>query len=248
MRVELAEELVDVGVFEVVLRLLDLILVIDVAVRDPAQRPVGPDQVEHALDSLQVHGQALETVGDLAHHRPAVQAPDLLEVGELRNLHAIQPDFPAQAPGAEGRRFPVVLDETDVVHQWVEAHGPERSQVELDDVRWRRLDDDLVLVVVLQPERVVAVATVGRSPRRLHIGGAPGLRAECPEERGRVERAGAHFHVIGLQDHATAIGPVTLQRQQQVLERAWGRRGLLGHLLVVRLSRCEAAKYSERTI
>ncbi len=83
MGVELAEQFVDVGVFEVVLRLLDLVLVVDIAVRDAAERAVGPDQVEHALDTLQVHREPLEAVGDLAHHGPAVEAAHLLEVREL---------------------------------------------------------------------------------------------------------------------------------------------------------------------
>ena len=52
-----------------------------------------------------------------------VEAADLLEVRELRDLHAVQPDLPAEAPGAEGRALPVVLDEADVVLEQVE---PER--------------------------------------------------------------------------------------------------------------------------
>ena len=54
-------------------------------------------------------------------HRLAIEAADLLEIGELRDLHAVEPDFPAQAPGAERRRFPVVLDEADVVLARIDA-------------------------------------------------------------------------------------------------------------------------------
>ena len=103
MRLELAEQLGDVGVLEVVLRLLDLVLVVDVAVGHATERAIGPGQVEDTFDALQVHGEAFETIGDLAHHRPAVEAAHLLEVGELRNLHAVQPDLPAEPPGAQRR-------------------------------------------------------------------------------------------------------------------------------------------------
>ena len=119
--IEGIEQRVDVGFLEVVLRLLDLVLVIHVAIRDATERPVGPDEVEDALDILQVHREPLEAVGDLARHGPAFEAADLLEVGELRDFHAIEPDFPADAPGAERRRLPVVLDETDVVHFRIDA-------------------------------------------------------------------------------------------------------------------------------
>ena len=72
-------------------------------------------QVEHAVDALHVHGEALEAIGDLGRDGLAVEAADLLEVGELRHLHAVAPHLPAEAPGAERRALPVVLDEADVV-------------------------------------------------------------------------------------------------------------------------------------
>jgi hypothetical protein len=84
---------------------------------------VGVDQVVDVLHALQVHGQALQAVGDLAGDGLAVDAADLLEVGELRHLHAVEPDLPAQAPGAQRGVLPVVLDEADVVLLQVEAQG-----------------------------------------------------------------------------------------------------------------------------
>ena len=73
-------------------------------------------KVEHAVDALDVHRQALEAVGDLARDGIAVEAADLLEVGELRHLHAIAPHLPAESPGAERWALPIVLDEANVVH------------------------------------------------------------------------------------------------------------------------------------
>src|SRR5690606_27888827 len=94
--VEAVEQLGHVGVLEVVGALLDLVLVVHVAVGHRALRTDGPDQVVDVVHVLQVHAQALEAVGDLAEHRPALQAAGLLEVGELGHLHAVEPDLPAQ--------------------------------------------------------------------------------------------------------------------------------------------------------
>ena len=60
----------------------------------------------------------------------AIVAADLLEIGELADLHAVAPDLPAEPPGAERRAFPVVLDEADVVQVHVDADGFERAEVE----------------------------------------------------------------------------------------------------------------------
>src|SRR5690606_28961025 len=147
-----------------------------VAVGDLAERAVGVHQVVHRIHALQVHGQAFQAVGDFAGHRVALDAANLLEVGELGDFHAVEPDFPAQTPGAEGRRFPVVFHEADVVHQGVHADAAQRFQVQLLNIGRVRLEHHLELVVVLQAVGVFAVAAVGGPAGRLHVGGVPGFR------------------------------------------------------------------------
>ena len=97
----------DASACEVIGGLFHFVLVIDVAIRDAPRRTLGPEKVIDALDALEIHREPLEPVGDLAHHRAAVEPARLLEVGELRDFHAVQPDLPAESPGAERRRFPV---------------------------------------------------------------------------------------------------------------------------------------------
>ena len=82
----------------------------------------------------------------------------------------------------------------------------------------RRLEHDLVLVVVLQPVRVVAVAPVLRPARGLHVGGVPGLRADGAQEGRGMEGAGADFHVVGLQQRASLPAPERAQLLDQLLE------------------------------
>ena len=109
---------------------------------------------------------------------PALQPARLLEVGELRHLHAIQPHFPAQPPRTECRRLPVVLDKADVMHLWVNTDGLERTQIEILKIFRRRLHDDLVLVVVLHSIGVFPIAAVRWSAAGLHISGIPRLRSD----------------------------------------------------------------------
>ena len=84
----------------------------------------------------------------------------------------------------------------------------ERLEVELLQVRRVRLQDDLELIIVLQPVRVLAVAPV------LRAGGTaahrPRARASGPSARKVVagwKRAGADFHVVGLQDRRSPARP-----------------------------------------
>ena len=73
---------------------------------------------------------------------------------------------------------------------------------------------------MLQPIGIFAIAAVFRAARRLHIGRAPGLWAERPQNRGGMKRAGADLHVIGLQDRAALRRPKGLQAQDEALERS----------------------------
>src|SRR5690606_28344696 len=172
-------------------RLLDFVLVENVAVQDGAPAGAGgPHQVVDAFDALQIHGQALEAVGDLAGSRGAVKPAHLLEVGELGYFHAIEPDFPAQAPGTQGGVFPVVLDEADIVLRGVDAQGAQGVDVQIENFGGRGLEHDLVLVVVLQAVGVFAVAAVFGAPGRLYIGRAPVLGSDGSQERGGVIGAG----------------------------------------------------------
>ena len=53
---------------------------------------------------------------------------------------------------------------------------------------------------------------------RLHVGRAPGFRPDRAQEGRGVKRTRAHLHVVGLQDHAAALGPIALQGKNQVLK------------------------------
>ena len=52
------------------------------------------------------------------------------------------------------------------------------------------------------------------------------LGPDRAQEGGRVERARAHLHVVGLEDHAALVGPVLLQGKDEVLEGGRRRAGL----------------------
>ncbi|MPM26107.1 hypothetical protein SDC9_72608 [bioreactor metagenome] len=217
LRLVHAEELekhLRVGDLEVVVGVLHFTLVVDVAVF----HVVHPLEVVDVLHLLDEHGDAFDAVGDLGRHEVHVDAPHLLEVGELGDLHAVEPDFPAQSPGAHRGGFPVVLDEADVVGGRFYAQGGEALEVEVDDVGRRRLDDDLVLVVVLQAVGVLAVPAVGGPPGRLHVAHPPRLGSEDPEARGGVHGACAHLYVIGLLDDASLLRPEPFEPKDDFLE------------------------------
>ena len=234
---EVAVQHVRVGHLEVVAAELALVLLVHVAVGDDvllaALLPARPDEVVDAVHALQVHRQALQAVGELDGDGVEVEAAQLLEVGELRGLHAVDPDLPALAPGAERGALPVVLDEAHVVLGEDDAEGLERAQVDVLDVRRRRLDDHLVLVVVAQAVGVLAVAAVGGAHGRLDVGGAPGTGVEAAQERRRVEGAGADLGVVRLHDDAALPLPEGLQAADDLLERR-GRGGcglgVVGHV------------------
>ena len=179
---------------------------------------IAPHQVVNGVDALGVHGDALQAIGNLDGHGVDLDTAHLLEVRKLRDLHAVEPDLPAKAPGAQGRALPVVLDKADVMVVGVQADSGKRPQVKLLGVDRRGLDEHLELIVVLHAVGVLAVAAVSRAAARLRIAGTP-LGGTERAQRGRgVEGTGTDLGVIGLHNDAALLAPVLLEAQDDVLE------------------------------
>jgi hypothetical protein len=106
------------------------------------------------------------------------------------------------------------------MHLGIEANGEERLQVKLLNIGRRRLQDDLILVIMLQTVRVFTIASVLGAARGLHIGGFPRLWAESAQGRRGMEGASAHLHVIGLENDTALVRPEILQGEDEALERA----------------------------
>ena len=176
-----------------------------------------PLQIIDVLDALNVHGETLETIRDLRGHRLDVLRTDLLEICELRNLHAIEPNLPAETPSPQGRRLPVVLDKAHIVLLQIDAEAFQRCQIQLLNIVRRRLHNHLELMMLVEAVRVVAIAAIRRAAARLHIGDMPGLRPQHAQEGRRVHRAGTLLHIVGLRQDAALLRPKLLQGQDDFL-------------------------------
>jgi len=218
--IELAEKQVGVGNLEVVCRELTLVFQEHITVGE--HRAVGaarPHQVVYRVDALDVHGQALKAIGDFRGDGTALEAANLLEVRELGHFHAVEPDFPAQAPCAKRRALPVVFHEADVVLFHFDADGAERLKVEILNIVGRRLQENLELIVMLKAVGVFAIAAVGRTTAWLNVGGFPRCGAKAAQSGCRMERTGSNLVIVRLHDHTAQICPVALKAQDHVLER-----------------------------
>ncbi len=227
-----------IGLVQVVGAHFQLRLGVDLAVADPVRE----HDVLEVVDALEGHEDALQAVGDLHRDRVERQAPRGLEIGELGDLQPVQPHLPAEAPCAQGRGFPVVLDEAHVVAGGVDAEGPDAAQVQLLGIARIGLQDDLELGVGLEPVGVFAVATVVGPDARLHVGGAPRFRAEDPQERGRVQGARTHLGVERLGQHRAVPDPVGREAEDGVLHgehpgKVPGAGALLSSLEIPRVPR-----------
>ncbi len=165
---------VDIGKLERIARELVLLLVTHLTVADTRR----PAEVENVVDVLEVHGDALEAIGELGGDGCEIDAPGLLEVGELSDLLTVEEHLPADSPGTQGGRLPVVLFESHVVHRRIDANGLEAAEVEILDVGGGWLQDHLKLLVLVEAVGVLSITTVRRAAGGLHVGHLPRSRTE----------------------------------------------------------------------
>ncbi len=166
-----------VGVFEVEGTVLTFCTQEHVAVPHTCAVEV---QVEDVVDVLHIHREPFQPICHLEAGQSDRDAANLLEVGELPHLHTVAPHLPTQSPGAESGAFPIVFDKAKVMQQRVEAEFTIAAEKQLLRILGRRLHDHLVLVVVLQPVWVLAIAAISRPPTGLYVSGTPRLRSERP--------------------------------------------------------------------
>src|SRR5215469_12147416 len=175
-------------------------------------------EIEDAFEPLDEHRQPFEAIGQLGRNRVTVDAADLLEIGELADLHAVEPDLPTQPPGTQCRTLPIVFDKADIVQGSIDPDRVQASEIERLAVRRRGLQDHLELVEMLQSIGVLPIAAVGRSAGGLNVGCAPRLWPECTQGRRWMKGAGPDFQIVGLQNHATLPRPKILQIENKGLK------------------------------
>ena len=171
--VEQVEKQCSVCNLEVVVGLLNLVGVENVTIGDVAN----PFNIKYILNALDIHSQTLQAVRDFYSYRLNVDAANLLEISELGDFHTIQPNLPAQAPSAQSRRFPVILNKADIMLLLMNAQLSQTLQVQLLNVFRGRFNDNLKLMMLEQTVRVVAITAVCRTTGRLNVANAPILRS-----------------------------------------------------------------------
>src|SRR5258708_6820347 len=171
-----------------------------------------------ALDALQKCADALQAVSQFDRDRVQIDSSALLEVGELCNLEPVEENLPPDAPGAQGRRLPVVFLKANVVFLEVNSDGSETLQVHILHIDRRGLKDDLKLQMLVQPVRIFSVATVGGPTARLSVRHAIGSGPEHAQEGFRMHCPCPDFHIVRLLQHAALPYPELRQFQNQILK------------------------------
>ena len=128
--VEEFEEQLFIGEFEGIGRLLVFVLMKDIAIGIV----LCPLDVIDIFNALNIHCETFETVRDFRSDGADVLTAYLLEVGELRDLHTVEPDFPTESPGAKSRRFPIIFDKADVRFFRIDAETFQALKIEFLDV------------------------------------------------------------------------------------------------------------------
>lgn len=103
--------------------------------------------------------------------------------------------------------------------QRIYAERGQRFDVNVLNLEGRWLEDDLVLVIVLQPVGILAIAAVGRPAGWLHVRDVPGFGTEHSEEGSRVHSPRTFFYVVGLLYDAAPVSPEPFQGEYEFLKR-----------------------------
>ena len=117
-----------IGIFKIVVRIFDFVLMENIAVRHTVSVKI---QIINVFNALNIHCQTFQTVRQFGANRGTFKTAHLLEIGKLRHFHTVAPNFPAQAPSTQCRTFPVVFDKADIVMIRIDAQSLQTVQIQL---------------------------------------------------------------------------------------------------------------------
>ena len=130
---EVANKHVGICMLEVIGGKLPLCFEEDIAIARAGAVKVELVDILHALN---IHREPLKPVCEFHRYGIAIDAADLLKIGELADFHAVTPYFPSKTCRTERRTFPIVLDKSDVVLQWVDTKRLQTVEIEILAVLW----------------------------------------------------------------------------------------------------------------
>ena len=99
----------------------------------------------------------------------------------------------------------------------IDAQFSQAVQVQLLNIVRRWFENDLVLIIMLHPVWIFAVASVRGPSTGLRIGCPPWLRTQRSEKGSRMKCSCSHFQVIRLLDDAALISPKTMEGEDEIL-------------------------------
>src|SRR5215208_73996 len=99
----------------------------------------------------------------------------------------------------------------------IDAQFSQAVQVQLLNIVRRWFENDLVLIIMLHPVWIFAVASVRRPSTGLRIGCPPWLWTQRSEKGSRMKCSCSHFQVIRLLDDAALISPKTMEGEDEIL-------------------------------
>ena len=91
-----------------------------------SSRIARPRDAINAVHILKESRNSLQPVSQFGGDGKQIHTTTLLEISKLCDLQPIEHHLPANAPGAQRRRFPVILFELDVMLPEINAHRAQR--------------------------------------------------------------------------------------------------------------------------
>ena len=136
----MTQQNIRIGGLKIIMRKLNFIAMKHIAIADGLLIIAAIKiKLKPVIRALHIHGETFQTIGQLARHQLAINAANLLEIGELRDFHAIAPDLPAQPPSAQSRAFPIIFHKANIMRHRVNAQHFQALQIELLNIVGRRL-------------------------------------------------------------------------------------------------------------
>lgn len=179
-------------------------------------------KVIEIVKEMKINGKKIKKIGKLKGKRRKLNEEEMMEIGEMRELNEVEKELKEKKKGEKSRDLKVVLKKEKVMKSRVEEDGIEGKKIKIMKVWRRRIDEKMIMIIMMEKVRILEIEEIFRKERRMKIGRIKGIWKKRKKSSRRMESKGEKLNVVRLKNGEKVLRKVIMESKDKKMKGKGG--------------------------